>query len=134
MARTQLTPTILAADNAVSNLSSLLTTGGNANAVVPGTGAGNGITFNNIPGVTQLAFSLGATACTITIQVGMANLPLSGTTLTVALPVGTASVPAISEIGGLHSILSQPGTNLVEIDFSSNTGLVVALFQVPAVY
>lgn len=130
MARTQLTPTILAADNAVSNLTTLLTTAGNTNAVVPATGAGNGITFTNLPGLSQLMFSLGATACTATVQVGMAGIAgLAATTYTITLPVS-----AISEIGSFHSILNQPGSTLVAIDFSSNTALVVALFQVPPVY
>lgn len=129
MARTQLNPTTLAADNAVSNLTTLLTTGGNPNALVPGTGAGNGITFNNIVGVSMLAFSLGATACTITVQVGMSNLPLGATTFSVVLPTN-----AISTIGGFHSIVSQPGSNVVAIDFSSATALVVALLQTPLLY
>lgn len=130
MARTQLTPTILAADNAVSNLTSLLTTGGNANAVVPGVGAGNGITFNNLPGLSMMAFALGATACTATVQVGMGGVPgLATTTYSITIPVS-----AISTIGGFHSILSQAGSALIAIDFSSSTGLVVALFQTPSVF
>lgn len=130
MARTTLVPTTLAADNAVSNLTSLLTTGGNANALVPATGAGNGVQFTNAPGVTQIGFSLGGTACTLTVQVGMNSLPgLSTTTYSISLPTN-----AISYIGGFHSVLNQAGTSIIAIDFSSNTGLVVALFQEPAVY
>jgi hypothetical protein len=130
MARTNLTPTILAADNAVSNLTTLLTTAGNANALVPATGSGNGVQFTNIPGQTQIGFSLGSTACTATVQVGMAGLPgLSTTTYSITLPVSS-----LSFIGGFHSILSQAGTQIVAIDFSSATALVVALFQEPAVY
>jgi hypothetical protein len=130
MARTQLTPTTLAADNAVSNLTTLLTTGGNANALVPATGAGNGVQFNNLPGVTQIGFSLGATACTATVQVGMAGIPgLSTTTYTVTIPVSS-----LSFIGGFHSILQAAGGNTIAIDFSANTALVVALFQEPAVF
>jgi hypothetical protein len=129
MARVQINPTTLAADNAVSNLTTLLTTGGNPNAVVPATGAGNGIIFTNIVGVSMLMFSLGATACTATVQVGMQSLPIGATTFAITIPVSATSC-----IGAFHSILSQPGTTQVAIDFSSNTGLVVALFQTPAVY
>lgn len=130
MARTQLNPTTLAADNAVSNLTSLLTTGGNPNAVVPGVGAGNGVTFTNIPGQTLIAFALGATACTMTVQAGMAGIGgLTASTFNVTLPVS-----AISCCGGYHSILNQAGGTLIALDFSSATGLVVALFLEPAVY
>lgn len=130
MARTQLNPTTLAADNAVSNMTTLMTTGGNANALVPATGSGNGIQFTNIPGITQLFISLGSTACTATVQVGMAGIPgLTTTTYSVTIPTS-----AISCFGGFHSILNQAGTTVVAIDFSANTNLVVALFSVPTVF
>ena len=131
MARTQLVTTVLAADNATSNLTNLLTTGGNANAVVPGTGAGNGIQFANVPTQTLIGFSLGSTACTITVQAGMAGVGgLSATTYTVALPTS-----ALSLIAGFHSIMNQTGfPGIVQIDFSANTNLVVALFTMPVVY
>lgn len=131
MARTTLTPTILAADNAVSNLTSLLTTGGNPNAVVPATGAGNGIQFSNVPTQTILGFSLAGTAVTVTINAGMAGVGgLSASTYTFAPPLN-----AISVVGGFHSIMNQPGfPGIVQVDFSANTGLVVALFSMPTVY
>ena len=131
MARTQLTATVLAADNATSNLTTLLTTGGNANAVVPSTGAGNGVQFLNAPTQTLIGFSLGSTACTVTVNAGMAGVGgLSAATYTIVLPTS-----AISFIGGFHSIMSQAGfPPQVQLDFSSNTGLVVALFSMPVVY
>lgn len=130
MARTQISPTVLAADNAVSNITTLVTTAGNANALVPSTGSGNGVQFTNIPGQSMVFFSLGATACTLTVQVGMAGVPgLSTTTYSIALPTS-----AISSIGGFHSILHQAGTSIIAIDFSANTSLVVALLQSPPVY
>ena len=131
MARTLLTATVLAADNAVSDLTTLLTTGGNPNAVVPATGAGNGVQFNNIPTQTLLAFSLGATACTVTVNAGMAGVGgLSAVTYTISPPLN-----GISMSGGFHSIVNQPGfPGIVALDFSSNTGLVVALFSMPVVY
>jgi hypothetical protein len=130
MARTLISPTVLAASNAVSNLTTLLTTGGNASAVIPATGAGNGIMFNNIPSQTQLGISLGSTACTATVQVGMEGLPgLSPTTYSIVLPTS-----AISFIAGFHSVIHQAGTVQIQIDFSSNTNLVVALFLDPVVF
>lgn len=137
MARTQLTATTLAADNATSDLNVLLTTAGNSKAVVPATGAGNGVQFANFPTQTLIGFALLNTACTVTVNAGMAGVGgLSATTYTIALPVGTATVPEISFIGGFHSIMNQAGTipGIVTLDFSSNTGLVVALFAMPVVY
>jgi hypothetical protein len=130
MTRVTLTPTLLSGDNAISNLTTLLTTGGNPNAVVPSAGAGNGVQFNNVAGLIQFGVSLGATACTATVQVGMQGLPgLSPTTYPIVLPTS-----AIGVIAAFHSIVQQSGTKTIQIDFSSNTGLVVALFQLPAVY
>jgi hypothetical protein len=130
VARTSITPVVLNSDNAVSNLTSLLTTAGNSKALVPGSGAGNGIVFTNIPGQIFLGISLGSTASTATVQVGMNSLPgLSATTYTVTIPTS-----AISWFAGFHSVVNQPGSLQVQIDFSSVTNLVVALFQQPLVY
>ena len=132
MARTQLVATVLGADNVLSNLTSLLTTGGNANAVVPATGAGNGVQFANVPTQTLLGISLGSTACTITVNAGMAGVGgLSAATYTIS-----PTVSALSFSGGFHSIVNQPNTvpGIVTLDFSSNTNLVVALFTMPVVY
>lgn len=137
MARTQLSPTVLGADNTLSDLNVLLTTAGNTKAVVPATGAGNGVQFTNFPTQTLIAFALLNTACTVTVNAGMAGVGgLSATTYTISPPVGTATVPEISLSGGFHSIVNQAGTipGVVTLDFSSNTGLVVALFSMPVVY
>ena len=123
MARATLTVATTTPDNGVLDLTTTATT-------TPGTGAGNGVQFNNSLDSFLVVNQTGSTSSTLTVNVG-------STLLGQAVAGFTASVPGVAGIyivGPFHSSLNQPGTGLIAIDFSSATGITVGAAQLANVF
>jgi hypothetical protein len=110
-----------------------LTPGGlsptNLSALLAALGSNTGVTFPN-SGREILVVSLGTTATTPTSQIGttVQGQPVTGES------GGALTVSVISVLGPYPSQFNkQDGTNTVEVDFSSQTNVSVALVRVPGV-
>lgn len=88
-----------------------------------------GVQWSNT-GREILLVNLGSTATTETQNIGVSVLGQA-----VAVLSQTPTVSTITPYGPFPSVFNQPssGTNQVYIDFSSVTGLTVALLQMPGV-
>lgn len=127
MARTSLTPTILTADSGATNL----TTSGTAGGTIT-TGAGNGVSFSNLPGQTLLLVTSGTgVPGTATVTIGQTVL---GQGIS-SFPVAMATASNVYTIGPFHSVLDAPGSATVSVDFSvTGSGWSAGLIQIPGVY
>jgi hypothetical protein len=132
MARSSVTPTLLSPDSVLENLTGLVASANGTTSVTPGaTGAGNGVTFPNFPGQTLFVVSNGATPTTLTVIIGSTLFGQSATSYS----VGPTSATTINLVGPFHSALEASGSsNLIAIDFSSVTGVIVACLQLTGVY
>lgn len=111
-------------------------------ALTPQIAGYNGVTltYESMTGFTGVEWSnsgreillvdLGSTSSTMTENIGVSILGQDVTPLT-----ETPTVSTITPYGPFPSVFNQPGsgTNQIWIDFSSVTGLTVALLQIPGV-
>jgi hypothetical protein len=129
MARTTLTPVILTADSGAT-LAGTLSTG----FALVTAGAGNGVTFSNLPGQSLLmvAGTAASQAGTLTVTVGQTVLGQSVTSFSVPLTLTTAAPTAV--VGPFHSVLEAPGGANISVDFNFVLPPYAAVFQTPGVY
>ena len=114
MARSLLVPVLVSADSLALNLTTQSGT-----AVT--TGVNNGCQIPNVPGqILLFVNAAGATALAATVLIGSTILGQAVTSFTIAA-MGTT---ALSLIGPFHSVLQQPGSNLIFVDFSFSAGTV----------
>jgi len=92
-------------------------------------GSNTGLTFTN-DGKSWVEVVTTGTATTVTEKVGrkVQNQTVTSPTTNVA-----ATTPAPVKFGPYPSDFNQPGTQTVELDFSSSVGVSVALFRLPGV-
>lgn len=108
------------------------TASGGAGGLVPAytsLGSNTGLTFPNT-GREWIEVVTTGTATTVTQKIGktiQAQAVTSPTTNVVA------TTPAPVKFGPFPSDYNLPGTTTVELDFSANTGVSVALFRMPGV-
>lgn len=125
MARTTLTPVVMAPQAAANLAAFNLTTVAAAGVAPAGTGAGNGVQFYNSPGQTLLLVSVGTTVTTPTIAAGAVS----------AAVVLTALVASdLATLGPFWSAMFLTGTQLVGVDFSSITNIKCVAVQIGSVY
>lgn len=108
------------------------TAAGGAGGLVPtytSLGSNTGVTFSN-DGKSWLEVVTTGTTTTVTEKIGkkLQNQTVNSPTTNVA-----ATTPAPVKFGPYPSDFNLPGTNTVELDFSSSTGVSVALFHLPGV-
>lgn len=128
MARTTITPTVLNADGGVPTAAGTAATG----FTQVSTGAGNGVTFSNIPGQTLLMLG-GTTNGTCTVLIGQTVLGQAITSFTV--PVTLTPFAPLAVIGPFHSVLDAVGSANVSVDFTfANTVPFAGVAQIPGVY
>jgi hypothetical protein len=132
MARTGLTPVILAAQNASNLLPANFTTLASGGTAPGSTGAGNGVQFTNFPGQTLLLISVGATACTATIAVGatLYGQPAAG----FVVPLVLSSLNVLGPFYSAAEINLIGTSGLIGVDFSSVTAILCAAVQLAGVY
>lgn len=122
MARATLTPTTLQADNVATAVSA-------NSATTVTSGAGNGVLFANVPGATFMIVNVGGTPTNLTVTVGSTVLGQAVTSFTVVCAASASYI-----VGPFHSVLDQPGSNQIAVDFSSSTSVTVGVFQTAGVY
>jgi hypothetical protein len=123
MARATLTVVSTTPDNGVLDLNTTA-------AATPGTGAGNGVQFNNTLGSFLVVNQAGATPSNLTIVVGSTLLGQAVASFAATIP----GVIGIYTVGPFHSADNLPGTGNVAIDFSSATSLTVGAVSLASVY
>lgn len=92
-------------------------------------GSNTGITFSN-SGKEWVEVVTTGTTTTVTEKIGRT---VQGQAVTSPTTVVAATTPAPVKFGPYPSDYNQPGGNTVELDFSANTGVSVALFRLPGV-
>jgi len=92
-------------------------------------GSNTGVTFTN-SGKEWVEVVTTGTTTTVTEKIGKT---VQGQAVTSPTTVVAATTPAPVKFGPYASDYNQPGTTTVELDFSSSTGVSVALFKLPGV-
>lgn len=110
------------------------TAAGGAGGLVPtytSLGSNTGLTFTNSgSGREWIEVVTTGTGTTVTQKIGKT---IQGQTVTSPTTVVAATTPAPVKFGPFPSDYNLPGTTTVELDFSSSTGVSVALFRLPGV-
>lgn len=104
----------------------------NAGGLVPtytSLGSNSGLTFQNT-GKEWIEVVTTGTTTTVTQVIGKL---VQGQAVAPKTTVVVATTPAPVKFGPYPSDYNQPSTNTVELDFSANTGVSVALFRMPGV-
>jgi hypothetical protein len=114
MARTLVTPTVVAALSA-------FTITGNTGTGPGAAGAGNGILFTNYPGQTFVLVNNGATAASGQIIVAIGATILGEAFTSYNMGIGTG-IPISTQwlLGPFPSAFDQPGGNQIGVDFTTS--------------
>lgn len=92
-------------------------------------GSNSGLTFQNT-GREWIEVVTTGTATTVTEKIGRL---VQGQAVVAPTTNVVATTPAPVKFGPYPSDYNQPSSNVVELDFSANTGVSVALFRMPGV-